>query len=161
MRKLPALIAAAGLIAVSLTACSTASASACSGGAPAGDASSTVEVGGAVGAVPTVDFPTPLKSNATQASVIRAGHGNPIVKGQMVNVDLAVYNGTSGELIEKTDFTKEGEDTGLARAQHQAGAAGPRQGAHVREGGFPYRRGRSPEGRVRNQGQPPDRHRQG
>ena len=107
MRKLPALIAAAGLIAVSLTACSTSQASACTGGAPSGDASKAVKVSGEFGAVPKVDFPTPLKADETQSTVITHGTGPGIIKGQMVTVDLSVYNGTTGKLIEKTEYSKD------------------------------------------------------
>ncbi|MEL4318313.1 FKBP-type peptidyl-prolyl cis-trans isomerase [Leifsonia sp. YIM 134122] len=105
MRKLPALIAAAGLIAVALTACSSNPAAAdCTGGAPSGDASKLVTATGEFGSAPTVDFPTPLKASGTQSSVITAGTGAGIVAGQKVTIEMSVYNGTDGELIEKTKY---------------------------------------------------------
>ncbi|KQP01070.1 FKBP-type peptidyl-prolyl cis-trans isomerase [Leifsonia sp. Leaf264] len=105
MRKLPALIAAAGLIAVALTACSSTPAAAdCTGGAPSGDASKLVTATGAVGSAPNVDFPTPLKAEQTQSSVLTAGTGDGVVAGQKVTIEMAVYNGTDGKLIEKTKY---------------------------------------------------------
>ena len=160
MRKLPALIAAAGLIAVSLTACSTSQASACTGGAPSGDASKAVKVSGEFGAVPKVDFPTPLKADETQSTVITHGTGPGIIKGQMVTVDLSVYNGTTGKLIEKTEYSKDEKRPLSARRLGQAGAAGSRQGAHVRHEGLARHRRRAAEGCVRRCRQPGHRHRQ-
>ncbi|MEJ3404110.1 FKBP-type peptidyl-prolyl cis-trans isomerase [Rathayibacter sp. YIM 133350] len=104
MRKLPALIAAAGLIAVGLTACSSGPAD-CTGGAPSGDASSIVTAKGDFGSAPDVDFPTPMQAPKTQRSTIVDGHGEGLITGQKAVIDMAVYNGTTGDLIEKTDYS--------------------------------------------------------
>ena len=89
MRKVPALIATAGLVLATLTACSPGSAAAdCTAPVRAGDASDLVSVTGDLGSAPTVDFPTPLKTDTTQRSEIIAGDGPGLVQGQMVQVDV-------------------------------------------------------------------------
>jgi FKBP-type peptidyl-prolyl cis-trans isomerase len=125
VRKLSALIAVVGLTAVALTGCTAApGAEDCTGGAPSGDASSLVTATGEVGSAPDVDFPTPLKAAKTQASEISAGKGAGVISGQKVDIEMAVYNGTTGDLIEKTKYGA--DDTAplsvvLAKDQLQAG----------------------------------------
>ena len=105
MRKVPALIATAGLVLATLTACSPGSASAdCTAPVSSGDASKLVSVTGDFGSAPTVDFPTPLKTDTTQRSEIIEGDGAPLVKGQKVQVDLSVFNATTGEAIEQSSY---------------------------------------------------------
>lgn len=104
MRKQIALIATAGLLLAALTGCSssTATAADCDTSLQAGSASDLVSATGDFGSAPTVDFPTPLKTDTTQRAVLIAGTGAPTVSGQRVAVEFSVYNGTSGELIEQT-----------------------------------------------------------
>ncbi|QYF74866.1 FKBP-type peptidyl-prolyl cis-trans isomerase [Cryobacterium sp. PAMC25264] len=105
MRKVPALIATAGLVLATLTACSPGSASAdCTAPVSSGDASKLVSVTGDFGSAPTVDFPTPLKTDTTQRSEIIKGDGAPLVEGQKVQVDLSVFNATTGEAIEQSSY---------------------------------------------------------
>ena len=110
MRKVPALIATAGLVLVTLTACSPATdATDCDAPVSSGAASDLVSVTGDFGSVPQVDFPTPLKTDSTQRSQIIEGDGPGLVLGQKVQVDLSVFNGTTGESIEKSSY--DGETT--------------------------------------------------
>ena len=110
MRKVPALIATAGLVLVTLTACSPATDAAdCDAPVSSGAASDLVSVTGDFGSVPQVDFPTPLKTDSTQRSQIIEGDGPGLVLGQKVQVDLSVFNGTTGESIEKSSY--DGETT--------------------------------------------------
>ena len=105
MRKVPALIATAGLVLATLTACSPGSATAdCTAPVSSGDASKLVSVTGDFGSAPTVDFPTPLKTDTTQRSEIIEGDGAPLVEGQKVQVDLSVFNATTGEAIEQSSY---------------------------------------------------------
>ncbi|MFC5930991.1 hypothetical protein D6T64_07550 [Cryobacterium melibiosiphilum] len=106
MRKQIALIATAGLLMAALTSCSSPNASAADCDAPVtdGPASDLIAATGDLGAVPTVDFPTPLKSESTERSVLIAGQGEPTVSGQRLSIELSVYNGTSGELIEQSPY---------------------------------------------------------
>ena len=105
MRKVPALIATAGLVLATLTACSPGSADAgCTAPVSSGDASKLVSVTGDFGSAPTVDFPTPLKTKTTQRSEIIDGSGPGLVEGQKVQVDLSVFNATTGEAIEESSY---------------------------------------------------------
>jgi peptidylprolyl isomerase len=105
VRKVPALIATAGLVLATLTACSSGSADAgCTAPVSSGDASKLVSVTGDFGSAPTVDFPTPLKTTTTQRSEIIDGSGPGLVEGQKVQVDLSVFNATTGEAIEESTY---------------------------------------------------------
>ncbi|MGY4856829.1 FKBP-type peptidyl-prolyl cis-trans isomerase [Cryobacterium sp. AP23] len=103
MRKVPALIATAGLVLVTLTACSPGSAAAdCTPPVSSGDASDLVSVTGDVGSAATIDFPTPLKSATTQRSEIIEGTGPGLVEGQVAALELSVYDGTTGEAVQES-----------------------------------------------------------
>lgn len=107
VRKAPALIATAGLLLAVLTGCATnptADAADCTSPIKDGKASQLVEVEGEFGEAPTVDFPTPLKTKTTQRSEVIAGKGPGLIIGQKAKVDLSVYNGTSGEVIEESKY---------------------------------------------------------
>ncbi|HYI33703.1 MAG TPA: FKBP-type peptidyl-prolyl cis-trans isomerase [Glaciibacter sp.] len=107
MRKAPALIATAGLLLAVLSGCATdpnASASDCKPPVEDGSASQLVEVTGEFGEVPKVDFPTPLKTKTTQRAEVIEGEGPGLVLGQKAKVDLSVYNGTTGEVIEASKY---------------------------------------------------------
>ncbi|MET1018364.1 MAG: peptidylprolyl isomerase, partial [Microterricola sp.] len=95
MRKIPALLISAGLLAVSLTACAPSTGPGCESAVPSGESSTIVKVSGDAGAKPTVDFPTPLKVSNTERAVVREGEGLGTVEGQQVSIDWSVYNGTS------------------------------------------------------------------
>jgi FKBP-type peptidyl-prolyl cis-trans isomerase len=112
VRKVPALIATAGLVLATLTACSPGSAAAdCTAPVSSGKASELVTVTGEFGSAPTVDFPTPLKTKTTQRSEIIEGAGPGIVEGQKVQVDLSVYNASTGKTIEESSYDGESRAT--------------------------------------------------
>ncbi|TPW70714.1 FKBP-type peptidyl-prolyl cis-trans isomerase [Schumannella sp. 10F1B-5-1] len=100
---IPAL-AAAGLLAVSLTGCSTAETGdpgdsiAC---APSGSASDAVKVktGDSAESAPTVTFETPLKTEKTEATLVKAGKGDTVADGDTVKVRYAFYNGRDGKAL--------------------------------------------------------------
>jgi peptidylprolyl isomerase len=103
VRKASALIVIAGLAMTGLTACAspgTAQAS-CETTVTPGAASELVSVSGDFGSVPEVTFPTPLKTTSTQRTEIIAGSGAKAVAGQQLNVELNVYNATTGALIQQ------------------------------------------------------------
>ena len=106
MRKASALIVTAGLLLASLTACSTPGAAEADCTAPltSGAASDLITVNGDFGAVPQVDFPTPVKTTTSQMSEIIPGTGRPVVTGEKVTVDLSVYNGTTGETVQESAY---------------------------------------------------------
>jgi FKBP-type peptidyl-prolyl cis-trans isomerase len=109
VRKASALIATAGLVLAALTGCSTADSAAggCESPLAEGNASRLVDVSGKLGEAPKVDFPTPLKTQTSQRSEVIPGKGAGIVTGQKVKIDLSVYNGTTGEAIQQSQYDGE------------------------------------------------------
>ena len=84
----------------SLVACSsTLGAGPCTPVVPTGDAAGYVGATGAFGSPPEVDFPTPLSTDGAQQAVIDAGEGELIAAGQIVDFQVSLFNGTTGELI--------------------------------------------------------------
>ncbi len=103
MPKAPALIVTAGLLMTALTACASPSTlgASCDFPVTSGAASTLVAATGDFGAAPEVSFPTPLKTETTQRTAILAGTGTRAVAGQQLNVELNVYNGTTGQVIQQ------------------------------------------------------------
>ncbi len=110
-------IAAAATLALSLAACSgdapaptdtTAAADAqtvvdvCA--TPSGDASNSIKVSGDAGAAPTVTFDKGIAPSETQRTIITEGTGAELPSGGSAEVHYAIYNGTTGELIEAYGF---------------------------------------------------------
>ena len=122
MRRVPALIATAGLVLATLTACSPGSAAAdCTAPVSAGDASKLVSVTGDFGSAPTIDFPTPLKTDTTQRSEIIAGEGPGLVEGQKTQVDMSIFNATTGESIQEAAYDGESLSSFVLNDQTLAG----------------------------------------
>ncbi|CAN5258734.1 FKBP-type peptidyl-prolyl cis-trans isomerase [soil metagenome] len=103
-------IALAGVVALSLVACSSSSTDAAAACTPtkSGTASAKIDVKGKFGKSPTVTFSTPLKSTKTQRTVEIKGSstGKTAVSGSAVTINYAVYNATSGKEIDTTGFGK-------------------------------------------------------
>lgn len=100
MRSKLAVLAGVGVLAVALTACA-------SGDAPeasSGGASDTIVATGDFGTTPKIEFPTPLKTDATECSVLIEGDGEPLQDGQYVQFGMAVLNGTTGDLLQAAGF---------------------------------------------------------
>lgn len=72
--------------------------------APAADGSSAdaVKVTGAFKAEPTVAFDAPLTATTTQRHVVTEGTGPATHLGDLMTVDFAVYNGTTGKVATTT-----------------------------------------------------------
>ena len=106
MRKAFASIATAGLLIVAMTACAAPGTNEAGCDAPVkeGDASKLVEVEGEFGSKPKVDFPTPLKTKTTERTDVITGEGKGLVTGQKVDIDLSVYNGRTGKVIEESKY---------------------------------------------------------
>lgn len=62
-----------------------------------GEAIAGVEVTGEVGEAPTVTIEAPLKLESTQAQVITAGDGNPVIENEQALLHIYLANGTTGE----------------------------------------------------------------
>lgn len=94
VRKLPALVVTAGLVA-SLTACAAAPAfvETC---APTGNAA-LVDAPGSVGSDPRASFPTPLVSTDVEVAELKSGDDTSIATSDAVEISISIYDGTSGE----------------------------------------------------------------
>ena len=73
--------------------------------AAAGPLSDSVSVSGEFGAVPTVTFDAPLEPETTERTVVSEGDGDPAAYGAVATVDYSFFNGTTGDVIESTNFT--------------------------------------------------------
>lgn len=106
VRKLPALIVAAGLLA-SLTACSTSAAPGSAGcQAPAsGNASSVVTATGTFGSKPTVTIPTPVNTKTTEVSTLIAGHGQVLTDGTPTLIKYTIYSGKTGKEVSSSSYS--------------------------------------------------------
>ncbi|MGH2897997.1 MAG: peptidylprolyl isomerase, partial [Solirubrobacteraceae bacterium] len=68
MRRATALVVAAGLLAVTLTGCTSDPNANCDTALKPGTASDLITATGAIGAKPKVSFPTPVDTKTSQAS---------------------------------------------------------------------------------------------
>lgn len=76
----------------------------CSPVVPTGASAALVDASGALGSAPEVDFPTPLETDGAQQAVIEPGEGDPIARGQIVDFQVSLFNGESGELITASSY---------------------------------------------------------
>jgi FKBP-type peptidyl-prolyl cis-trans isomerase len=111
--RAPVLIILVAAITAGLAGCSPTSAdltTADCAGTPAGSASNAVTVTGDFDTKPTVDFATPLSSKTTERTVIVAGDTNSPVAGEnyVAQIDLTLYNGTTGAEVTSTDYSGTG-----------------------------------------------------
>ncbi|WP_460946626.1 FKBP-type peptidyl-prolyl cis-trans isomerase [Okibacterium endophyticum] len=93
----------AGLLVTALTACSASNGSECT---PSGEASELIDVAGEFGRAPTVSFPTPIKTDTTQSSVIVEGDGPAITGDQVLNMSWVMYNGSTGDVLQGTAYAE-------------------------------------------------------
>ncbi|MBF4569355.1 FKBP-type peptidyl-prolyl cis-trans isomerase [Plantibacter sp. VKM Ac-2880] len=104
MRTAPALIAAAGLLLVSLTGCTAPGSASCDAAASAGDATKLITVSGDFGAKPMVELPKPLYTKTTERDIVIKGDGALVEADGTVGVNLMLLNGRTGEVLQQTDF---------------------------------------------------------
>ena len=93
VRKLPALVVTAGLVA-SLTACVGAPTLVASCDATGNAA--LVDAPGTFGADPRAEFPTPLVSPDVEVAVVEPGDGRPVTLADSVELAVSLYDGTTG-----------------------------------------------------------------
>lgn len=113
--SLPVLVAAAAASALVFTGCASpepATPSATADPAalscedtPGGSAVDSVTVTGDFGVAPTVEFAAPLAVDATQRSVVIEGTGDEVKPGDIVNFEVTILNGTSGETVSKSAYS--------------------------------------------------------
>ncbi|MCU1570554.1 MAG: peptidylprolyl isomerase [Naasia sp.] len=76
----------------------------CTPGATAGSASDAVEATGDLLSPPTVSFPSPLRPTRTEVSTLIQGKGDPIRDDQYVAGFLTILNGSTGEVLDHSDY---------------------------------------------------------
>lgn len=91
-------------VALVLTAALALSGCAGSGNSHGGAAVDSVSVTGALGSAPKVTMPTPLVAEQTECNEVTAGSGAKLEDGQMIQMELSIYNGSTGKLIEQTSY---------------------------------------------------------
>ncbi len=69
-----------------------------------GEVSELVDSSGALGAEPTVSFPTPLIASERQTSTLVEGDGIRVLPDYIVDFHGSVYEGETGELIQTTGY---------------------------------------------------------
>ena len=107
LRTALSLVVVLGLVG-SLAACSTAAPEASAACTPAksGKASDSVDVSGKFGSAPTVKIDDPLTTKTTQRTVVIKGDGAVAEAGYDITAEFSVFNGTTGESIDATDYAK-------------------------------------------------------
>jgi peptidylprolyl isomerase len=99
-----AVVAVAGLT-LALAACTAAAPPKAPGCVSAGSASRAISVSGPYGKDPQVSATFPIKApRSTQRSVVSAGTGAVVRRGDRVDLDFEMYNGTSGKVLTSTRF---------------------------------------------------------
>jgi peptidylprolyl isomerase len=123
VRKLASVVVTAGLL-VSLSACagSPFSPAGCTPDYTAGSNSALVSAKGSLGKDPKTDFPTPIVSKTSQASVVIDGEGDLVAKGAAVDAQISIYDAKSGELVISTDYSGAGLRLLAAQGQPAFGA---------------------------------------
>ncbi|WP_460773940.1 FKBP-type peptidyl-prolyl cis-trans isomerase [Microbacterium sp. GXF7504] len=99
MRKLPAVLTAAGLVAVTLTGCSAGSPT-CDRDVSDDRLGDIVDVSGAVGELPELSVPTPFHASGVEITDLAVGDGTAIVSDwQDVVLGISVVDGDTGEVL--------------------------------------------------------------
>ncbi|MDN4596120.1 FKBP-type peptidyl-prolyl cis-trans isomerase [Leifsonia virtsii] len=101
--RIAAVIGAAGLVAVALTACSTDPNTDCGTALPSGKASQLVEATGKIGSKPKITVPTPLDTTKSERSIITEGTGEQVHKGQVVEIQYTILDGKTGQ-VQQTSY---------------------------------------------------------
>jgi len=98
-----AIVAAAALVAVALTGCSSNPNADCGTALPSGKASQLVEATGKIGSKPKITVPTPLDTTKSERSIITEGTGEQVHRGQVVEIQYTILDGATGE-VQQTSY---------------------------------------------------------
>lgn len=109
MRKLASVALTAGLL-VSLSACSGSPflGASCTPQYTDGNNSALVTANGTFANDPKADFPTPLVSKSIQVKATEEGDGDLVGSGNVVDVQVTIYNAKTGTKLISTDYTGTG-----------------------------------------------------
>lgn len=69
-----------------------------------GTAVDSIQVSGAAGSVPTVNFEMPITSDKIETKVITQGSGPAFIGDEFVELEFMALNGTTGETLQSTKF---------------------------------------------------------
>ncbi len=103
MRKLPAIVITAGLV-VSLSACTAFPSDSCTPQVAPGPNSELVSANGTFGKDPKASFPTPLITEAAEASELIIGEGAVAREGDVVDFQVTALLGETGEIITSSSY---------------------------------------------------------
>ena len=106
MRRAFAVVVAAGLLAVTLTGCSTDPNASCDKALSSGSASALISATGPLGSKPTVKFPTPIETKTSERSILIHGSGTPVQKGQLIEIQYTLLDGQSGATTGASSYQK-------------------------------------------------------
>jgi len=106
VRRATALVVAAGLLAVTLTGCSSDPNANCDTALTSGRASDLISAKGALGSKPTITFPTPVDTTKSEATKLIEGSGQKLQTGQMVKIQYTLLDGETGKAIGASSFNK-------------------------------------------------------
>lgn len=122
MRKLPAVLAALSLSAVTLTGCAvtTVGGDTCVRASFDDDVSGIVTVTGSLGSAPNVSMHTPVRVSESSFTDLIDGDGVPLTADtQPAAIELALYSGETGDLVISSPF--DGDLTRLSNIDYWAG----------------------------------------
>ncbi len=124
MRTEAAALILSGVLLASLTAC-TAAPAVCEPVIGAGSGAATVDASGEVGETPEVTFPTPLFSERPQQAVLVPGDGEIVPTGGVVDLEVSLFDASSGELITATAYDEEQEPLRTTAGEAVEGSTTP------------------------------------
>lgn len=100
-----AVLAVTGILVASLVGCSSPSTDECTPAAKEGDAVSSIKVSLTTpGTAPTATFKTPISTTDAEVKIIKSGDGARIKPGDAFRVELAFFNGQTGQAMGSTAF---------------------------------------------------------
>lgn len=103
-RSSAALLAVGIAAAAALTGCSSNPNADCSGALASGQASSLVTATGPIGKEPKISVPTPVDTTTSQRTILSRGTGEPVINGQMIEIQYTLIDGQTGQVGEKGNY---------------------------------------------------------
>jgi FKBP-type peptidyl-prolyl cis-trans isomerase len=106
VRRATAVVVAAGLLALTLTGCSSDPNASCDKALKPGSASALISASGAFDTKPTVTFPTPIVTNTSERSILIQGSGPMVQKGQLIEIQYTLLDGQTGAVTGASSYSK-------------------------------------------------------
>lgn len=101
-----AALVAAALVAAALSGCSSDPNADCGTELTAGKASALVSATGRFGGSPTVTAPSPIYTASSQRSILTAGSGDRVHKGDSIELSYTLVNGVTGQIAGQSRGTQ-------------------------------------------------------